>query len=55
MTISHIDPLIIRLRVNQFTVERILVDPVSTSEVMNYETLIKLGFNESDLPPVPYP
>ncbi|XP_028092535.1 uncharacterized protein LOC114292710 [Camellia sinensis] len=55
MTISHIDPLIIRLRVNQFTVERILVDLGSTSEVMYYETLIKLGFNESDLSPVPYP
>ncbi|XP_028102190.1 uncharacterized protein LOC114301426 [Camellia sinensis] len=55
MTISHIDPLIIRLRINQFTIERILVDPRSTSEVLYYETLIKLGFNKSDLSLGPYP
>ncbi|XP_028069015.1 uncharacterized protein LOC114271600 [Camellia sinensis] len=55
MTISHIDPLIIRLCVNQFTIERILVDPGSTSKVMYYETLIKLGINESDLSLAPYP
>ncbi|XP_028124106.1 uncharacterized protein LOC114321163 [Camellia sinensis] len=55
MTISHIDLLIIRLRVNQFTVKRILVDPGSTSEVMYYETLIKLDFNKSDLSLAPYP
>ena len=32
-TLPHIDPLVIELRVNRFTVERILIDPGSTSEV----------------------
>ncbi|XP_028053805.1 uncharacterized protein LOC114258143 [Camellia sinensis] len=52
---SHIDPLVIRLRVNRFTIEHILIDPWSTSEVMYYKTFVKLGFNESDLYPAPHP
>ncbi|CAL5413954.1 unnamed protein product [Camellia sinensis] len=55
ITVPHIDPLVIELRVNRFTVEHVLIDQGSTSEVMYYKTFIKLGFNESDLSPTPYP
>lgn len=54
-TAPHIDPLVIKLRVNRFTIECILIDPRSTSKVMCYETFIKLGFNKSDLSPAPHP
>ncbi|XP_028052009.1 uncharacterized protein LOC114256543 [Camellia sinensis] len=55
VTLPHVDPLVIELRVNQFTVERVLIDPGSTSEVMYYKTFTKLGFSESDLSLTPYP
>lgn len=51
MTFPHIDPLVIELRVNRFTVERVLIDLGSTSKVMYYKTFTKLGFSESDLSP----
>ncbi|XP_028105173.1 uncharacterized protein LOC114304197 [Camellia sinensis] len=53
--LPHIDPLVIELSVNQFTVEYVLIDQGSTSEVMYYETFLKLGFNESDLSLAPHP
>ena len=43
VTLPHIDPLVIELRVNRFTVEHVLIDPGSTSEVMYYKTFTKLG------------
>ena len=46
LTLPHIDPLVVELRVNRFTIERILIDQGSTSEVMYYKTFINLGFNE---------
>ncbi|XP_028069020.1 uncharacterized protein LOC114271605 [Camellia sinensis] len=55
VTLPHIDPLVIELRVNRFTVERVLIDQGSTSEVMYYKTFIKLGFTELDLSPAHYP
>ena len=55
ITLPHIDPLVIELHVNRFTVERVLVDQGSTSEVMYYETFINLGLNESDQSPAPHP
>ncbi|XP_028065577.1 uncharacterized protein LOC114268587 [Camellia sinensis] len=55
ITVPHIDPLVIELCVNRFTIERVLIDQGSTSEVMYYKTFIKLGLNESNLSPAPYP
>ncbi|XP_028096897.1 uncharacterized protein LOC114296770 [Camellia sinensis] len=55
ITLPHIDPLVIVLHVNRFTIERILIDQGSTSEVMYYETFIKLSFNESELSLAPHP
>ncbi|XP_028108670.1 uncharacterized protein LOC114307468 [Camellia sinensis] len=53
--LPHIDPLVIELRINQFTIEHVLIDQGSTSEVMYYKTVIKLGFTKSDLSPADYP
>lgn len=55
VTLPHIDPLVIELRVNRFIIERVLIDPGSTLEVMYYKTFTKLGLFESDLSPAPYP
>ncbi|XP_028126189.1 uncharacterized protein LOC114322922 [Camellia sinensis] len=55
VTIPHIDPPVIELRINRFTVERVLIDQGSTLEVMYYMTFVKLGFNESALSLAPYP
>jgi len=55
VTLPHIDPLVVELRVKRFTVERVLIDQGSTSEVMYYKTFIKLDFTESDLSPAHYP
>ncbi|XP_028075689.1 uncharacterized protein LOC114277927 [Camellia sinensis] len=55
VTLPHTDPLVIELRVNRFTVERVLIDPGSISEVMYYKTFINLGFSESNLSLAPYP
>ncbi|XP_028066579.1 uncharacterized protein LOC114269461 [Camellia sinensis] len=54
VTFPYIDPLVIELRVNRFTVERVLIDHGSTSEVMYYKTFIKLWLTESDLSLAPY-
>ncbi|XP_028072456.1 uncharacterized protein LOC114274677 [Camellia sinensis] len=55
VTLPHSDPLVIELHVSRSIVEHVLIDQGSTSEVMYYETFIKLDFNESDLSPVPHP
>ncbi|XP_028083155.1 uncharacterized protein LOC114284461 [Camellia sinensis] len=55
VTHPHIDPLIIELHVNRFTIERVLIDQGSTSEIMYYKTFIKLGFTDLDLSPTDYP
>ncbi|XP_028094381.1 uncharacterized protein LOC114294445 [Camellia sinensis] len=55
LTLPHSDPQVIKLHVNQFVVERVFIDQGSTSDVMYYETFIKLGFNQSDLSPAPHP
>ncbi|XP_028112458.1 uncharacterized protein LOC114310614 [Camellia sinensis] len=55
VTLPHSDPLVIELHVNQFVVERVFTNQGSTSEVMYYETFIKLGFNQLDLSPAPHP
>ncbi|XP_028101501.1 uncharacterized protein LOC114300825 [Camellia sinensis] len=53
--LPHIDPLVIELRVNQFTVERVLIDQGSTLEAMYYKTFLKLCFTELDLSLTHYP
>ncbi|XP_028123312.1 uncharacterized protein LOC114320357 [Camellia sinensis] len=55
VTLPHADPLVIELRVNRFTVERVLIDQGSTLEIMYYKTFVKLGFTDSDMLPVDYP
>jgi len=40
---------------NRFTVERVLIDQGSTSEIMYYKTFVILGFTDSDLLPAGYP
>ncbi|XP_028096259.1 uncharacterized protein LOC114296182 [Camellia sinensis] len=52
---SHDDPLDIELRVNKYTVERILIDQGSTPEIIYYKMFVKLSFTESDLLPAEYP
>ncbi|XP_028115876.1 uncharacterized protein LOC114313666 [Camellia sinensis] len=49
VTLPHTDPLVISLRINRFTIECVLIDQGSTSEVMYYKTFIKLGFTDLDL------
>ncbi|XP_028084375.1 uncharacterized protein LOC114285534 [Camellia sinensis] len=55
VTLPHTDPLVIELRVNRFTIERVLIDQGSTSEVMYYKTFVKFGFTDLDLSPADYP
>lgn len=55
VTLPHSDPLVIELHVNRFVVERVFIDQGSTSEVMYYETFVRLGLNQSDLSPAPHP
>ncbi|XP_028053926.1 uncharacterized protein LOC114258218 [Camellia sinensis] len=55
VTLPHSDPLVIELHVNRFVVERVFIDQGGTSEVMYYETFVKLDFNQSDLSPAPHP
>ncbi|XP_028051435.1 uncharacterized protein LOC114256046 [Camellia sinensis] len=55
VTLSHVDALIIELHVNRFTVERVLIDQGSTSEIMYYKTSIKLDFTDLDLLLADYP
>ncbi|XP_028092214.1 uncharacterized protein LOC114292447 [Camellia sinensis] len=43
------------VRVNRFTVERVLIDQGSTSEIMYYKKFVKLGFTDSDLLSADYP
>jgi len=43
VTLPLTDPLVIELRVNRFTIERVLIDQGSISEVMYYKTFVKLG------------
>ncbi|XP_028118355.1 uncharacterized protein LOC114315911 [Camellia sinensis] len=50
----HTNPLVIELRVNRFTVEHVLIDQGSTSEIMYYQTFVKLGFTDSDLSTADY-
>ncbi|XP_028068932.1 uncharacterized protein LOC114271519 [Camellia sinensis] len=49
VTLLHADPLVIELRVNRFTIERVLIDQGSTSEIMYYKIFIKLSFTDSDM------
>ncbi|XP_028055741.1 uncharacterized protein LOC114259919 [Camellia sinensis] len=49
VTLPHADPLIVELRVNEFTVERVLINQGSTLEIMHYKTFVKLNFTDSDL------
>ncbi|XP_028064385.1 uncharacterized protein LOC114267548 [Camellia sinensis] len=53
--LPHIDPLVIELRINRFTVKCVLIDQGSTLEVMYYKTFVNLGFTELDLSPAHYP
>ncbi|XP_028100915.1 uncharacterized protein LOC114300228 [Camellia sinensis] len=53
-TLPHVDPPVIELRMNRFTVERVLINQGNTSEIMYYKTFIKLGFTDSDLLPADY-
>ncbi|XP_028125177.1 uncharacterized protein LOC114322123 [Camellia sinensis] len=55
VTHPRIDLLVIELCVNRFTIECVLVDQGSTSEIMYYKTFLKLGFTDSDLFSVDYP
>ncbi|XP_028086960.1 uncharacterized protein LOC114287716 [Camellia sinensis] len=55
VTHPYTDPLVIELRVNRFTIERVLIYRGSTSEIMYYKTFFKLGFTDSDLSPADYP
>ncbi|XP_028088840.1 uncharacterized protein LOC114289335 [Camellia sinensis] len=55
VTLPHTDPLVVKLRVNRFTIEHVLIDQGSTSEIMYYKTFVKLGFTDSDLSPADYP
>ncbi|XP_028057526.1 uncharacterized protein LOC114261450 [Camellia sinensis] len=55
VTHPHTDPLVIELRVNKFTIERVLIDHGNTSEIMYHKTFVKLGFTDSDLSPTNYP
>ncbi|XP_028107828.1 uncharacterized protein LOC114306744 [Camellia sinensis] len=55
VTYPHTDPLVIELRVNRFTIKRVLIDQGSTSEIMYYKTFVKLGFTNSDLSLADYP
>ncbi|XP_028054373.1 uncharacterized protein LOC114258601 [Camellia sinensis] len=55
VTLPHTDPLVVELRMNKFTVQRILIDQRSTSEIMYYKTFVKLDFTDSDLLPADYP
>ncbi|XP_028056590.1 uncharacterized protein LOC114260637 [Camellia sinensis] len=55
VTLPHTDPLVISLRVNRFTIECVLIDQGSTSEVMYYETFVQLGFIDFDLSLADYP
>ncbi|XP_028075783.1 uncharacterized protein LOC114278016 [Camellia sinensis] len=54
-TLPHADPLIVELRVNRFTVERVLIDYGSTLGIMYYKTFVKLGFTNSDMLSADYP
>ncbi|XP_028063223.1 uncharacterized protein LOC114266520 [Camellia sinensis] len=55
VTHTHTDPLIIVLHENRFTIEHVLMDQGSTSEIMYYKTFVKLGFTDSDLSSADYP
>ncbi|XP_028119723.1 uncharacterized protein LOC114317216 [Camellia sinensis] len=44
VTLPHTDPLVIELRMNRFTIERVLIDQGSTSKIMYYKMFVKLGF-----------
>ncbi|XP_028073723.1 uncharacterized protein LOC114276142 [Camellia sinensis] len=55
ITHRHTDPLIIELHVNRCTIECVLINQCSTSEIMYYKTFVKLGFTDSDLSPANYP
>ncbi|XP_028083696.1 uncharacterized protein LOC114284936 [Camellia sinensis] len=55
VTLPHVDPLVVELRMNKFTVERVLIDQGRTSEIMYYKTFVKLGFFDLDLFPDDYP
>ena len=47
--LPHNDPLLLTLRVKNFLVKRILVDPGSSSEVLYFDCFKKLGLKEEDL------
>ncbi|XP_028086772.1 uncharacterized protein LOC114287581 [Camellia sinensis] len=55
VTHPYTDSLVIELHVNRFTIERVLIDQGSTSEIMYYKKNFKLGFTDSDLSPADYP
>ncbi|XP_028054237.1 uncharacterized protein LOC114258484 [Camellia sinensis] len=55
MTHPYINPLVIELRVNKFTIEHVLIDQGNTSEIMDYKNFVKFGFTDSDLSPTDYP
>ncbi|XP_028112894.1 uncharacterized protein LOC114310994 [Camellia sinensis] len=55
VTLPHADLLVVELRVNRFTVERVLINQGGTSEIMYYKTFVKLGFTNSDLLSTDYP
>ncbi|XP_028064413.1 uncharacterized protein LOC114267576 [Camellia sinensis] len=55
VTLPYNDAHVIELHVSRFTVERVVIDQGSTSEIMYYKTFLKLSFTELDLLPTEYP
>ncbi|XP_028126322.1 uncharacterized protein LOC114323059 [Camellia sinensis] len=55
VTLPHIDPLVIKLHINRFTIERVLIDQGSTSEIMYHNAFVKLGLMDLDLLPADCP
>ncbi|XXG87665.1 hypothetical protein AAC387_Pa11g2296 [Persea americana] len=47
--LSHNDPLVLTLKLKNFLVQRVLVDPGSSSEILYYDCFKKMGLKDEDL------
>ena len=47
--LPHNDPLVLTLKLKNFLVQRVLVDPGSSSEIRYYDCFKKMGLKDEDL------
>ena len=55
ITTPHNDALVIMLNLNNFEIERILVDQGSSTDILYFKAFKKMGLTESDLKEVRFP